>query len=178
VIDFGDIARELLTFIEGRYFGKYRARVTSNEDPLNRGSLQVTVGVLGDDPVWALPCVPYAGTDVGMFFLPEEGSLVWVEFEGGDTSLPIWTGCFWQNDALVGVPPNRRFIKTKEFTIEIDDETGTLTINANTGGAKLVMTRNQVQLEAAGDITSTVGGRKTKLDVKNFNVHDGALEIT
>src|SRR5690606_31553092 len=149
--------KDMLGAVGDRYYGKYRGRVHANLDPFNRGRLQVTVnGVLGSNPVWALPCVPYAGPDVGMFFLPEEGTNVWVEFEGGDLRYPIWTGCFWKANELPPLSlPDRRFIKTKEFTIEIDDTAGTLTLEANTGGAKIVITRNQVQLEAAGDVTST-----------------------
>jgi len=33
---------------------------------------------------WAMPCVPIAGIQNGMFALPIPGSGVWVEFEQGD----------------------------------------------------------------------------------------------
>jgi uncharacterized protein involved in type VI secretion and phage assembly len=36
-----------------------------------------------------------------MFALPMIGSGVWVEFEQGDPSQPIWTGCFWGSAAEV-----------------------------------------------------------------------------
>lgn len=172
--------RDLVDAVGGRFYGKYRARVHANVDPHNRGRLQVIVdGILNDVPVWALPCVPFAGPEVGMYFLPEPDTLVWVEFEGGDLKRPIWTGCFWKSNELPsGSTANRRFLKTKEFTLEFDDDAGTLTISASGGGAKITLTRNQVQLEAAGDITSKVGARKTALSVKNFDVHDGALEVT
>lgn len=172
--------KAVLGAVEGRFYGKYRARVHSNVDPENRGRLEVIVaGIMNEVPIWALPCVPYAGAGVGMFFLPDEGTNVWVEFEGGQIGRPIWTGCFWKDGELdPGSVANRRFLKTKEFTIEIDDDAGTLTLSANAGGARLTLTRNQVQLEAAGDITSAVGARKTALNVKKFDVHDGALEVT
>jgi uncharacterized protein involved in type VI secretion and phage assembly len=172
--------KHMVTAVEGRYYGKYRARVHATTDPLNRGRLQVIVnGIFGENPIWALPCVPYAGANVGMFFLPEEGTNVWVEFEGGDVHYPIWTGCFWNTGELTpGSMVGRRFIKTKEFTLEIDDDAGTLTLEANGGGAQIVLTRNQVQIKAASDITSTVGGRKAKLNVQKFDVNDGAFEVT
>ena len=45
--------------------------------------------VLGDaESGWCMPCVPYAGPKVGIAFLPEVGSGVWIEFEGGDVSYP------------------------------------------------------------------------------------------
>ena len=52
--------------------------------------------VLGDHETgWCTPCVPYAGKDAGMAFLPEKDAGVWIEFEGGDVSFPIWVGCYW-----------------------------------------------------------------------------------
>lgn len=68
-----------------QFHGKYRGKVLKNQDPLSLGRLQVSVpAVLGEGSLsWAMPCVPYAGKDVGFFMLPSEGSNVWVEFEGG-----------------------------------------------------------------------------------------------
>ena len=37
---------------------------------------------------------------VGIAFLPEVGSGVWIEFEGGDVSYPIWVGCYWREGEL------------------------------------------------------------------------------
>lgn len=78
-------------------FGKYRGIATNNIDPMNLGRVEVMVPVLGADaPLgWALPCVPFAGRDVGLCLIPPVGANVWVEFEGGDTGFPIWSGCFW-----------------------------------------------------------------------------------
>ena len=61
-----------------RYFGKYRGTVIDNDDsPVRRGKLLVRVESLLDNmPVWAMPCVPYAGNQVGWCFLPPPGSSV------------------------------------------------------------------------------------------------------
>ena len=54
--------------------------------------------VLGDTETgWCMPCVPYAGPNVGIAFLPETGSGVWIEFEGGDVSYPVWVGGYWRD---------------------------------------------------------------------------------
>ncbi|MBC6480824.1 MAG: hypothetical protein GDA56_26660 [Hormoscilla sp. GM7CHS1pb] len=70
--------------------------------PTSWGRLQVSVpSVLDtDNKNWALPCVPYAGKDIGMFTIPPKGAKVWVEFEGGNRERPIWTGCFWGDKEL------------------------------------------------------------------------------
>lgn len=127
-----------------------------------------------------MPCVPFAGPGVGMVFLPPEDAGIWVEFEGGDLCYPIWTGCFWHRGELDGADysAHRRLLKTKEFTVEIDDEAGTLAISSNVGNARIDLSRNQVELEAAGEVTAKVKGRKTTLNVKKFDVHNGAFEVT
>ena len=40
---------------------------------------------------------PTPGPNVGIAFLPETGSGVWIEFEGGDVSYPIWVGGYWRD---------------------------------------------------------------------------------
>src|SRR5947209_18395979 len=50
---------------------------------------------------WAMPCVPLAGLQNGLYALPVIGSGVWVEFEQGDPDYPIWVGCFWGSAAEV-----------------------------------------------------------------------------
>ena len=48
---------------EKRYYGKYRATVQDNQDPLAQARLMLQVpDVLGDVPTsWALPCLPAVG---------------------------------------------------------------------------------------------------------------------
>jgi hypothetical protein len=74
------------------FFGKFRGTVTDNQDPDGRGRIQALVPALtGREATgWALPCVP-----AGVFALPAVGARVWIEFEQGDPSLPVWTGCWW-----------------------------------------------------------------------------------
>jgi phage gp45-like len=72
------------------FHGIYRGVVMSTEDSLRRGRVQVQVpGVSGAAVAWALPCQP-----VGHPVAPKVGSGVWVMFEGGDPSRPVWMGVF------------------------------------------------------------------------------------
>jgi len=94
-----------------RYYGKYRGTVIENLDPQQLGRVIVQVpDVLGMTPSsWAMPCVPAAGIQSGIFIVPPLGSGVWIEFEQGDPDYPIWTGGFWGLVAdvpiLATVPP-------------------------------------------------------------------------
>ncbi len=85
-----------------RYYGKYRGIVSDNADPSNLGRLRARVAeLLGDvESGWALPCAPYAGDGEGQFTLPPVGAGVWIEFESGDLSRPIWSGCWWGEGQL------------------------------------------------------------------------------
>ena len=88
------------------YFGKYRGLVVENDDPMQTGRIMAQVpDVLGTAPsAWAMPCVPFAGAQAGIFVVPSIGSQVWMEFERGNPDYPIWTGGFWGSSA--SVPPS------------------------------------------------------------------------
>jgi hypothetical protein len=45
------------------------------------------VTALGDPPLWAMPCRPVAVTT-----LPAVGAAIWVAFEAGERSQPVWMG--------------------------------------------------------------------------------------
>lgn len=131
--------------VSGRLFGKYRGMVTENIDPLGLARIKLDVpAVPGTTELWALPCVPYAGDEsspVGMHFIPPVGAHVWVEFEGGDPSRPIWVGCYWAakeefvqpsdadasdessypSDLEADDPPLVKIIKTANSVFAIDD---------------------------------------------------------
>lgn len=86
-----------------KLYGKYRGLVLNNVDPMQMGRLMVQVPDVGGvmPGTWAMPCVPVAGIQNGMFALPMIGSGVWVEYEQGDIDHPVWVGCFWGSAAEV-----------------------------------------------------------------------------
>ncbi|NMO15412.1 hypothetical protein HPC49_12765 [Pyxidicoccus fallax] len=89
-----------------RFYGKYEAVVTDNNDPRQLGRVRARVpAVLGEQVQsgWALPCAVFGGgKDRGLFVVPEVGDTIWMEFAGGDPSRPIWTGTFWGAPASTG----------------------------------------------------------------------------
>jgi hypothetical protein len=132
---------KVLYWIRHRYFGKYRGLVTDNDDSTKRGRVKVKVpSVLHDLEVWAVPCLPYTGKNVGSYLIPEPKAGVWVEFEGGDPSYPIWTGGFWANDELPEneeggeAKPQRRIIRSERgLMIAFDDDSEKLSISDQNG---------------------------------------------
>jgi hypothetical protein len=122
-----------------RFYGKYRGLVAINVDPLNLGRLKAMVPeVLGEIPSsWALPCAPYAGTGAGFFAVPPIGAGVWIEFEAGDVSRPIWTGAWWATGEVPmdekGIPaqaPTTKIFRTEfGLLMAYDDLAQTITIS-------------------------------------------------
>ena len=86
-----------------KYYGKYRATVINNIDPMQIGRIQAIVPDVSRvlPSSWAMPCAPVAGLQMGIYTVPVIGSGVWIEFEHGDPDYPIWVGCFWGTGADV-----------------------------------------------------------------------------
>lgn len=86
-----------------RFYGIYRGQVVDNTDPLLRMRLRIRLpDILGDQEVWAEPCIP-----VGVSVAPTIGNVVWIMFEGGDASHPVWIGTFWQKNEVPDQQPAR-----------------------------------------------------------------------
>jgi len=155
-------------------YGKYRGKVTDNNDPLQIGRIRAKVPAVFDEEVtgWALPSMPYAGSGVGFFFVPPTDANVWIEFEGGNADYPIWTGCFWTAGETPAVPslPFVKLIKTDTATIKLDDTPGMggITIETSTG-LKIVMN--------IGGIELSNGAANIKLTPASVSVNNGALEV-
>ena len=164
--------------IAGRHFGKYRGEVVDNSDPTRRGRLLVkATAVMGDTELWAMPCVPYAGDQVGLFALPPVGAKVWVEFEGGDTDYPIWTGCFWTDGQIRAgdAEPHIAFLRTDGVTIRVDGQAGSVEIETS-GGAKITMNSQEIKLEAP-QISQSANGATADLSPAGFDAMGGALKV-
>lgn len=171
---------QMLARQRSQYFGKYRGRVVDNYDPNKKGRLKVTIPqVLGEVAVWAMPCVPYAGPELGFYTMPEVDAGVWVEFEAGDPSFPVWVGCFWNDGDIpdADAKPSIKFFRTNKFRLRIDDDEGEILIE-NDSGSEIRLTSEDIVIKSAKIGNEASGGRKTLLSSGGFNVNDGALEVT
>ena len=122
------------------------------------------------DTGWCMPCVPYAGRTSGIAFLPEVGSGVWIEFEGGDVSYPIWSGCFWREGEVPSdVDTDVKVIVTAApLELKLDDSAQSITITDPNG--------NTVTLDSSG-ITLENGSSQVVVSSSSVSVNDGALEV-
>lgn len=129
-----------------RHYGKYRGTVTDNQDPRKQGRVRVKVPeILGDvESGWALPCAPYAGEKVGVYTVPAVGAGVWVEFEAGDVSRPIWVGCWWGSDKLptdksgASATPDVKIARSEQgMMLALHDDSQTIVLSDSSGANML-----------------------------------------
>ena len=117
----------------GRFYSIYRGMVVDNNDPNHMNSLQVAIPeIQGGIIIWALPFGQHGGLKTGFKYLaPEIGDTVYIMFEYGNPSKPLWT---YHGFGLEQIPeelddPNKMGIITPNGNLIILDETsGELTI--------------------------------------------------
>jgi hypothetical protein len=161
---------DVLERLRNRFFGKYRGVVVDVDASTMRVKASVPA-VLGQQTSgWARPCVPFAGPSMGFAFLPAIGTGVWIEFEGGDVSYPIWVGCYWHDgDQPSDATTSVLAIVTKASQKILLDTGGTITVSDQNG--------NTVTLDSSG-ITLQGGGQSVALGSAGVNFNNGALEVT
>ncbi|MBM9623147.1 phage baseplate assembly protein V [Streptomyces zhihengii] len=165
-----------------RFLGKFRGRVVSNDDPLRIGRVTVKVpDVLGDEvSTWALPCLPFAGDRSGHYAVPSAGAGVWVEFEQGDPSYPIWSGCWYGDrselppDALTGSPAHQNVvIRTSDrhaFVMgDVPDGGSGIRLQAATGA--------YIQVDEKGVTIADGQGASVRLTGGQVDINDGRLVV-
>jgi len=165
------LVMDLLDRVRNRFYGKYRGTVTAIDADTLRIKAKVPAVLGNAESGWCMPCVPYAGKGVGIAFLPEQGAGVWIEFEGGDVSYPVWVGCYWRDGEMpADAKPTVKTIVTAEGATKLllDDDAKTITITDSS--------KNTVTLSSDG-ITLERGANKIVVSDSNVSVNDGAMEV-
>jgi len=160
---------------EGRFYGKFRGVVSDNSDPSNLGRIRARVAdVFGEEESgWAMPSVPYAGSQVGLFLIPPTNASVWIEFEHGNPDYPIWTGCFWAENEVPVSPASadKKVLKTGAGTITLDDTQGSNSVTIETTNSlKIKMDQQGIEISN--------GSQKIMISSSSVSVNDGALEVS
>lgn len=158
-----------------KYFGKYRGVVTDNSDKKNLGRIRAQVPeLLGSVKIgWALPSAPLSGDDSGFFAVPAQGAGVWIEFEAGDLSRPIYTGAWWASGKQPNsATPDQKVLKTKAgHTVTLDDTSGSEKIEiTDKNGSKITMSSSGLELAK--------GSYSLKLDSSAVSVNGQSLQVT
>ena len=100
-----------------------------------------------------------------------------MEFEAGDPSYPVWTGCFWADGELPSevVTADTRVLKTEQALIKVDDMTGEMLI---TNDQNASVTLSQDVTTSAGAATHTVGGVGVVSEASPGKVEVGSSGVT
>ena len=163
--------QDLLEHIRGRFYGKYRGVVTDVDAGTMRIKASIPSVLGGVTSGWCSPCVPYAGPKVGFVMLPEKGSGVWIEFEGGDVSFPIWTGCYWNSgDIPDGVSADKKSIVTKAGSLHFDNEESSVTTQVGDD--------HTVVLDDSGVTISAGSDHSVAVSSSGVSVNNDALEVS
>jgi uncharacterized protein involved in type VI secretion and phage assembly len=169
-----------------RFYGKYRGTVINVVDPLGMGRIQAMVPAVSLmlPTSWCLPCFPTAGRLSGTFYLPQMGSGVWIEFEGGDPDKPIWTGCFYgleaemPGDAQRTSATNNPASPSMVFQSQLQNRIVISDLPGPTGGIILkTLTGASITVNDTGIYIDNGKGASIKLIGPNVNVNNGALTV-
>jgi hypothetical protein len=156
------------------YFGKYRGIVTDVADPDNQCRIKARVeGLLnGEETGWALPVAPFAGDGHGMVMLPAVDSGVWIEFEAGQLSAPLWSGAWWAS----GQRPDPQGAQVRVIVSEhghkviLDDENDELKlVHGSSSGPEITLSGNEIML--------TCGACEIKISTDNISLNNGQIKI-
>jgi hypothetical protein len=163
--------------VESRFSGKYRGIVneivtdTGNERE-NMGFITVQIPEIYYECSIPLvkPCVSFAGEKCGFFAFPKKGDHIWIEFEGGDQSRPIWSGFWWKKGDIpdfvnldtVGL------VSRTGHRIILNDKNGTISL-VHAKGPEIALTKDE--------ITFKVGRTKMVISGKGVNINGNTFEV-
>lgn len=168
----GTAASEALGSAISRHYGKYRGTVSDNQDPNNLGRIRANVPeILGDEVSgWALPSLPYAGKGSGFFRVPPAGAGVWIEFEAGDVSRPIWTGCWWASNQLpadqngTSATPDYSILRSEQgLIVVLNDADKTVSVSDQSGSNLMHIDVNQGQITVQASIKVVIDAPQIEL---------------
>jgi len=177
--DFEKQLVKLTEIISSRYYGKYVGKVKRIGDGDDLGFITAMVPeIYGEvESPWAKPCVPFAGANFGFFMLPNADDLVWIEFEAGDISRPIWSGFLWAGNELPELAEKqKRIIHTPSGNLIIfDDENRELQLICDE--ITITMTQESVEINAGNIIT--INSSSIEIDAgSKITIDSSGVDVT
>jgi hypothetical protein len=163
----------LAEYLDSCRFGKYRGIVkevgTGDKLGLVKAIVPEVYGEAQPSP-WARPSVPFAGKKHGLVALPEQNDGIWIEFEGGNPTRPIWSGFWWADGEIPdpGAETTRVFATSKGHKLVLDDAGGEIRLEHG-DGPSITLSGSEIILK--------VGSKKIVISSSGVNVNQGALEV-
>jgi Type VI secretion system/phage-baseplate injector OB domain len=156
-----------------RFSGLYAATV---EAVRRDGRLQVSVPAVydltaPDAQTLARPCLPY-----GHFFVPPVGAKVWIAFENGDPTAPVWIGTWFPQGTVPpeadADPPVKRVVKTAAGQLVVIDDTqgSEQVVLADKSGNRIELRTNGVLIKCAQNLTIDASGMQVEIKAAKVTV--------
>jgi uncharacterized protein involved in type VI secretion and phage assembly len=164
-----EAAAQLSNPVDRRIYGVAPAEVIANTDSRGEGRVQLKLPWLPGYEPWARVAMPMAGSDRGMFFIPQVGDEVLVAFGQGDVRDPFVVGSLWNgrdDPPATGMtdPVAKRVIKTPAgHVLTFDDAERSIEVET-ADGQRLVMDAQKIELDAgsgAAKLTLEASGNVT-----------------
>jgi uncharacterized protein involved in type VI secretion and phage assembly len=158
-----------------RHYGKYRGKIVEIGSGEQLGFVRALVpAVYGEalESPWAAPAAPFGGDAYGWLMLPKLDDGVWIEFEGGDCDLPVWSGFWWaKNDRKPSrVSAERRVLASpKGHQLVFDDDAGLLLFK-HADGPQIALEKNSIRIQFNDQ-------QKIVIDANGVHVNGTALEV-
>jgi len=140
---------------EQRFVGVAVAQVVNNVDLTGRARVQVRLPWMPGFEPWARVASPSAGSDRGIYFMPQVDDEVLVAFNQGDLRDAYVVGSLWNG---VDDPPrtgptdpvSQRVVKTPAgHEVELDDLAQSITITSSSGHT-ITVTPDSIELSVSG----------------------------
>ena len=175
-------------YIFKRYYGTYKGKVIDIADPEKRNRLRVQVPEVGQDTegavskdLWAeadslgLTCSGEGKQIHGVFYPPQKGDYVWVRYEQGDLSMPVYSGGWLPSNGFKGhedvIEENNLYkgIKTRSgHLIKLSDKEGDLSIKIIKGDGSGGKEETEILLNE--DKSILLRDRKGQVSISNSKV--------
>lgn len=163
---------------ERLYHGLYAATVTSVDDPQGLGQIRVVVPAIFDGAgeeaaVWARPSFP-----PNHFTIPSVGDRVWVAFENGEPTRPVWIGVWYASSTVPAAaspkdaPERLQVIQSPKGQLIVIDETdGAEQIYVqDKAGNRIELRSDGVLLRCKQDLTIDASGRSVIIKAASVDV--------
>lgn len=160
----------------GRYYSSYRGIVMSVDDPEKAGKIAVQIPSIYNITKWAFPKYHHGGPNTGFKYLtPPVGSLVYVEFENGDPSHPLWSFHGWAIDEVpeeLNNPNTLGLVTPKGNKVYLNDDDGVLKVVTN-GGTSVKMVIPDDKEEDESEVTIDINDKGIQVKSKrNITIQD------
>ena len=159
----------------GRFYSVYEGYVVETKDPEGRGRLKIVVPRVhyaNRTPIWARQKGIPSGNGFSLHILPKAGEMIWVEFEGGNPRLPVWSfGHHNENQKYPEEFLNKEDVyglKTETAIITINDEDKSLELKAG----EFVM---KITEEGKKAVLENKAGFKLELNPDGLKIGKGEL---